>query len=109
MKARDPQSLVPELTLADVARLMRCSTDTVRRHHQRWTVETGFPRAVSLPGCRGLRWSRAAVAVWELQRAARGSQSVGEGAAATDWHAVAAARGAMLDAGLDPDSLPASI
>lgn len=101
-----PQQIVDgDLTLADVARVRRCSTDTVRRRHAEWTETLGFPAAVSLPGVRGPRWSRAAVAVWELQRAAA-FPGAGAGAqAATDWHAVAAARGALLDLGLDPDAV----
>lgn len=95
-----PTSQLSPLTISDIAAVMRCSTDTVRRHHEEWTRTVGFPSPVSLVGVRGLRWSRGAVAAWELQRAAGAN-----GRAATDWHAVAAARGAMLDAGLDPDAV----
>lgn len=95
---RDTPHKVAHLTIGDVAGIMRCSTDTVRRHHAEWTRAAGFPSPVSLEGVRGLRWPRAAVLAWELQRAAGQ-----KGTAATDWAAVAAARGALLDAGLDPD------
>lgn len=94
--------LAPALTVAEVAKLQGCSTDSVRRHHRSWTSEHGFPAAISLPGVRGLCWNAAAVTAWQLQRAAAANH-VG----ATDWHAIAEARGALLDAGLDPDDLAA--
>lgn len=87
------------LTIRDIAELLRCSTDTVRRHHAEWTANAGFPSPVSLAGVRGLRWSRPAVFAWQLQAA-----SGPAGQAATDWAAVAAARSALLVAGIDPDS-----
>lgn len=97
---RNTQDAVGDLTISEVARIRRCSTDTVRRHHAAWTRDAGFPEAVSLEGVRGLRWSRAAVLHWEMLRSAGAN-----GAAATDWAAVAAARSAMIIAGLDPDAV----
>jgi len=84
-----------------VAKIIPCSPDTVRRHHRTWTIEGGFPAAQTLPGVRGLRWSEEAVLQWKLQAAS------GENGATTDWDALAETRGALLDAGIDPDTMQA--
>ncbi len=94
------------LTAGDIAGVMRCSDDSVRRHHEEWSRTLGFPAAVSVPGVRGLRWSRLAVAEWQLQQASRDYSS--PSSTEIDWAEIAAIRGALLDAGLDPDRLPAS-
>lgn len=83
---------------AQVGALLGRSADTVRRHWPRWSAELGFPRPL-LTGAL-LSWDSEAVETWKRRRS---EPTAGAPELEPDWAAIARQRGALLDAGQNPD------
>lgn len=94
------------LTPAEAAALIGCSTDTLLRAWPAWVRNKGFPPPLDV-GTRGAhhwRFDRARLIAW---KETGGTAPAAAPSLSIDWHRIARLRGEALDAGRDPDLIPA--